>query len=368
MALLITAMLWGTSSALAQEDRLHAYGGDDCIERIDLVAVYYLTSEREPLPDWRERIEPMLRRCAAFHRREMTGRSTLEYRLLAEPFVSSATHGGLPQDDVNRFFWRLVNEVWESGVIEFREDCFPIVLVMADINFSPGYDDWTRVCDGEGCFLAPPHDDCAGHVTGSGEDRPGSRSGGARSVYWPERGIGLGLVTADGWRVPLKGSDCVVYHEGIGHAIGLPHPDPIDDSVMGMAQYRYFLNETWLNQDQKEAMGWRPQDLDYDNLFSQFSISHDPPAPRAGEAVTIQAHLPAGFEVERIQAEVQTDLWSLFRGLGEARVREMDEGGAIYEWDAPARGLDEGLAYRIRVETVCGQQEELWSYFKVREE
>ena len=96
-----------------------------------------------------------------------------------------------------------------------------------------------------------------GHIIG---DRhfPGAASGGARSLYQPDRGVGWGLVSGDGWRVPYSGTDCVVYHEGVGHPIGLPHPEPGDDSVMSLAQYKYWLNETWIDEPQKRKLGWQP--------------------------------------------------------------------------------------------------------------
>jgi hypothetical protein len=113
-----------------------------------------------------------------------------------------------------------------------ERDGFPIILVLSEINWRE-LDDFTRTrsVDGE-----TRHE---GNVSGDGRHFPGAESGGARAFYDANRGIGVGLVSADGWRVPYSGSDCVVYHEGVGHAIGLPHPEPGDDSVMGFAQYRY---------------------------------------------------------------------------------------------------------------------------------
>ena len=59
--------------------------------------------------------------------------------------------------------------------------------------------------------------------------------GGSRAVYWPEEHCGVGVISGDAWRVPLTGSDCVVYHEAIGHSIGLPHSG---SAMVGIAQKR----------------------------------------------------------------------------------------------------------------------------------
>ncbi|MBI1388284.1 MAG: hypothetical protein GC154_07540 [bacterium] len=364
VTLLFACCLFISARAEAQ---MHAFGGDDPIDRIGVRAVYYLPKGAAPLPDWRERLEYHLERAREFHQRELAGRSDLSYTIHAEPFISKDVQDDFPRDDVNNFYWKIMNEVWHSDAAIWDESRFPILLVFADCNFSPGYNDWTRVCDPERCFLEPPHAECAGHVTASGEDRPGTRCGGARSVYWAEKHIGLGLVTADGWRVPIKGTDCVVYHEGIGHAIGLPHPEPIDDSVMGLAQYVDSIQATWIDGDQKEAMGWTPAQVRRDDLFSTFSVSHVPLRPLAKKPVTIYASLPASFEVASIRAEIQTGLWSAFEPLPEP-YRFEDGANQGFAWTLAPRVLNECLAYRVRVHTADGASEQIWNYFKVRDE
>jgi hypothetical protein len=104
-------------------------------------------------------------------------------------------------------------------------------------------------------WSAPPRQ-IEGSADSQGMHFPGAEPEGSHASYLPGEGVGLGLVCGDGWRVPHSGSDCAVYHAGIGHPIGLPHPEPSDDSVMGLAQYNYWLTETWIDEAQKRALGW----------------------------------------------------------------------------------------------------------------
>ena len=345
---------------------MHTWNATDSIQEIDVQVVYYLEKNGWPLPDWRERVEYHMRRVQEFHHREFTGQSRMEYTLLPKPFLASATAEGFPGDDVNQFYWTIINEVWHSGKIHFQPNRFPILLVFANVNFSPGYDDWTRVCHPERCLFPSNHDQCAGHVTGEGEDRPGSRCGGARSVFWPEQHIGLSLVTADGWKVPIKGTDCVVYHEGIGHAVGLPHPEPIDNSVMGLAQYVDSLQKTWIDEDQKRKLGWTPEPIDHDPLFSSLSVSHRPSNPSASAPVEIVAELPSRFEIVSAELRVQTGLFNPFEMISESR-RESGEGIHRWSWTLPPVAKDHCVGYRVTVKTKDGLEETIWDYYKVRE-
>ncbi len=108
------------------------------------------------------------------------------------------------------------------------EGWIPILLVLSEINWRE-LDDFrrTRLVDGVATF--------DGSIDADGRHFPGAESGGSRARYLPEEGVGLGLVSGDGWRVPYSGSDCAVYHEGVGHSVGLFHPKPEDHSVMGRA-------------------------------------------------------------------------------------------------------------------------------------
>ncbi len=370
--LLITAfnLFLFTFSANAQNAEslpagMHVYGATDSIETIHAGVVYYVPFDGEPLLDWRERVEYHMRRAQKFHQREFSGQSNLIYSIYPSPFIASTARDGFPKDDVNKFYWHIINEVWHSGKIQFKPDCFPIVLVLSDINFAPGYDDWTRVYDRSNGFFEPPYDFCDGYIRGDGEDRPGSRCGGSRSVFWPEMHIGLGLVTADGWRVPIKGTDCVVYHEGLGHAIGLPHPEPIDNSVMGLAQYEDSIEKTWIHEGQKKSLGWLREGIDHTDLFSTFDVSHSPIKPSPQDQVTITASFNSRYKIKKIIAEVQTALREPFQFLGKGIVKT-EKGFTRVSWIMKPLESNQSAAYRVRIETMCGEREELWHYYKVR--
>lgn len=362
-------VFFGLSSFGDEASRLtagmHCVDSTDSIANIDVQAVYYIASDASPLSDWRERVEYHLKRAQKFHEREFAGQSTFHYTLMAQPFIASVTSGEFPKDDVNNFYWHIINEVWQSGKVLFSNKGFPILLVFSDMNYSPGYSDWTRECSGEGCLFPAPHSGCNGWVTGEGEDRPGSRCGGARSVYWKERQIGLGLVTADGWRVPILGTDCVTYHEGIGHAIGLPHPEPLNDSVMGLAQYAGSMEKTWVDDDQKKSLGWQPKDVDKSTLFSQFHIGHSPSRPLENLPVMVAATFPNHIKVKSIVAEYQDALEKPFQPLQKFRTAG-DTHTVTVEWKTPPLAKGESLAFRVRLVTEDGKTEEIWNYLKVR--
>src|SRR5690606_6776910 len=106
--------------------------------------------------------------------------------------------------------------------------------------------------------------------------------------------------------------DCVVYHEGVGHTVGLPHPEPGNGSVMSLGQYQGWLSESWLDDDQKRRLGWTPPETPFDrktDLYSTFRAVPEPPLPRPGESVALDLDWPPGVEVESCRVQVQTDLF-----------------------------------------------------------
>lgn len=355
--------IWGTDED--SPPNIHTFGGQDNIQHIHVYAVYYLHQNVTSLSDWNERIDYHLQRAQKFHHRELASQSRLTYSIYPKPFIATKSKDEFPKEDVNAFYWHIINDVWHSGKIEFAKDSFPILLVFSDMNFSPGYDDWTRTCDGKGCPFPEPHSDCQGWITDRGEDRPGSRCGGARSVYWPEKHIGLGLVTADGWRVPIKGSDCVVYHEGIGHAIGLPHPEPLNDSVMGLAQYVDSIQKTWIDEDQKETLGWQKTKINRLDLFSTFEVYHTPSKPSEKDSVTITATFPSHFSDYSIKAEYQTILTDAFQEIETPSIKKSDSMTHI-SWTLPPRPVGKCVGYRIRICASDNSTETIWNYFQIR--
>lgn len=352
---------------------LHTVGGKHDITRIHLTGVYLLPPGRVAIPDWRQRIEFYLSRVAKFHERELTGQSRIVWEIRPTPYVPTA-----PQTrpkDANEFFWRIAGEVREKAWKRAPNKGFPIVLVFSDTNFCPGYDEWSRACDAAKCICEPHGPGCNGHVTREGEERPGTCCGGARAVYWPEQNMGFGLLTADGWRVPLKGSDCVVYHEGVGHAIGLPHPDPIDNSVMGLAQYVTSLNVTSIKTAQKESLGWKrtpPADgapVEKTSVFSAFNTDYTPRVPTVRDRVIINATFSVDNVPRGVTAQYQT-AFGAWTALPEPRRIESSAAPGQprmlrLEWRLPLFNKPMFVSYRIIADTGPREQEQQWNLFRV---
>jgi len=338
---------------------LHTFDGRHEIETIHVTAVYFVTRDRNPLVDWRERLDYYRRRLEVFHRREFDGQSKLVIEVHDEPLISDKEAAEFRRGDQNETFFKTMEEVqaalaWPPPASQG----FPVLLVCSDFNWRE-LDDFKRqrLVDGR-----PVHE---GFIDGQGRHFPGAESGGARAVYLPEEGRGLGLVSADGWRVPYSGSDCVVYHEGIGHPIGLPHPEPIDDSVMGTAQYRYWLNETWVERSQKRALGWRPppRDLERPNdLFSRFTAVPEPAVPKPGQPVELALTWSDDAEVASVRLRLQTELRGAWR---EVPVEADGPPPPRLELGEFAEATP--VSYRLDVILKDGQQVELWGYFQVAE-
>lgn len=353
---LLPALL--TSAADAPD--LKTWDGRYSIREIEVTVVYFVPQDRRPLPDWRERVDYFARRIEKFHDREFNGQSKLTARVRDEPFRSEHSTAELRVGDANRIFFKTLGEV--DKAIEFGrgdDGAFPILLVLSDINWRP-LDDFYRLSAGadgdlkfEGTYI-------------DGRHVPGAKSGGARATYLRGRGVGWGLVSADGWRVPYRGSDCVAYHEGVGHPIGLPHTDRADANVMSMGQYRGWISESWVDEDHKRKLGWTPPDAPVDrsrDLFSTFRASPEPWAPQPGESVSLALDWPEGVEIASCKVELQTELFGPWR---EAACEigadgEPPRSVSLGAFDAPTP-----VGYRARVETKDGESAEIWGYFQVR--
>lgn len=335
---------------------IHTFGGTDDCSRIEVTAVYFLPKGRAPLPDWKERLAYFAARMEAFHNREYAGQSVARVAVWPQPFVSELTSERIRSDDPNAVFYTILGDIRARLGKPVATNAFPIYLAFSDINWQV-LDDFTRVHrETNG---VPVHE---GHIGGDGRHHPGAKSGGARASYLPHEHCGIGLVSADGWRVPYNGSDCVAYHEGMGHTTGLPHPDPINDSVMGTAQYRFPLNATWLDDDQKLKMGWakpaQPPDLSRD-LFTRFSALHEPAAPVTGQEVRVRFTWPEGAEIARLSIEVQTALFGPWHAVPLARLDRPDSASlGSFAGATP-------VSYRVRVTLRDGQQTAYWGYFQV---
>jgi hypothetical protein len=346
------------------DDSSHTFDGRYSIRTIDLTVVYLVPKDRRPLVDWRERVDYFMTRIQAFHHREAQRSSRLRIHVHPEPLIAGRTAEQLRGDNPDDTFHRSTSEARSALRWPKRDGGFPILLVLSEINWRE-LDDFrrTRVVDGTARF--------EGTVDAEGRHFPGAESGGARAVYDPEQGLGYGLVSADGWRVPYCGSDCVVYHEGIGHPIGLPHPEPIDDSVMGVAQYTSWINRTRVNDAQKRALGWRtgekpkrasgPLAEPRDDLFTAFTAEPSPAAPRPREPVRLLLRWPEGAKLQRLKVSVQTDVQGPWLDAPSVSDDRLPSSVPIGSFDRPAP-----VSYRAQATLRDGQSVELRGYFEVK--
>ena len=349
--LLVTVPCTGSSAA----EPLRTFDGKHDIRRVQVTVVYFVPRDRTPLSDWAERVRYFCRRIERFHARELQGESQLVVTMQKEPFHSERSCTELRGGDRDFIFWQTLREVEARLGFGRRPDgVFPILLVLSDINWRE-LDDFYRLRAVDGQF--------EGQII-AGRHFPGAESGGARALYFPQRGLAWGLVSADGWRVPYSGSDSVVYHEGVGHPIGLPHPEPGNDSVMSRAQYRYWLNETWIDDAQKRKLGWvaaPEKPAARTDLFSAFTAIPDPLSPKPGEPVSLRLTWPESARVRQCTVRLQTDL------TGPWHEVPRHPGGAA-PTSLPIGAFDRPTPVSYRVDAVLedGQDVELWGYFQVR--
>jgi hypothetical protein len=357
-----------------QAPGLTTWDGRHSIDTIRATVVYFVPSDRQPLPDWQERVEWLCERVRRFHHREFAGRSRLVTRIHPEPFRSATSTGALRGGDGDATFFRTLTEVDRTiDVGRDADGAFPVLLVLSDINWRP-LDDFSRQSPaGQGWKFDGALADGGLHV-------PGAAAGGSRAVYLADRGRGWGLVSGDGWRVPCRGSDCVVYHEGIGHAIGLPHPEPADGSVMSEGQYRSALAQSWVEAGQKKRIGFTADVAanapPADPVFDSFTATPEPAVPRPGQPVALRL-FPLDLIPPGLRVEVQTSLrgpWTSVPVEAEAIQKGLVSLG---RFDRPC-----GVGWRVtgptaKMDTEAGDDAKpvpvdgpsaatAWGYFQVR--
>ena len=350
-AAVVLACLASMSTATTTWDEQHD------TSQLDVTVVYFVPADREPLPDWQDRASYYCRRIEQFHDREFHGTSTLTTHLIPEPLISQRTTAQLRQGDGDAIFFATLREAAERLTFGNGPRAgFPVLLVLSEINWRP-LDDFYRV--------KPTADGFAfeGNFNGS-EHFPGATSGGARATYLADRGVGWGLVSADGWRVPYRGSDCVVYHEGCGHTVGLPHPEPANGSVMSLGQYRGWISESWLDREQKIRLGWEPQDRPespQQKLFTAFRALPEPRLPKPGEPVALRLTWPKHVKVSSLRVRYQTAIASPWVDVPQAWGGDAPQQATLASFDR-----ETPVSYRIDVKTADGATAELWGYFQVR--
>jgi len=330
---------------------------------VEVTMVYFVPSDRVPLSDWRQRVDYYSKRIEQFHGREFQGQSKLTTVVRPEPFISGLSTSQLRVGDANQIYYRTLNEVdrrlkFAPSTQEAKQGrkAFPILLVLSEINWRP-LDDFFRVKSTNRGFVFE------GNYNG-GQHFPGATSGGARALYNPSRGIGWGLVSADGWRVPYRGSDCVVYHEGCGHTVGLPHPEPGNGSVMSMGQYRGWISESWLDKEQKTRLGWTPKEVSEDTqleLFSTFRAIASPTVPQPGQSVRLKLDFPPGAMVKALRVQLQTSVTGPWVEVPQRWEGATPGVALLGKFDRPTP-----VSYRVNVTLLSGETAELWGYFQVR--
>ena len=355
----LALVLLAFANAKSASGQLKTWDGQHRVDAIDVTIVYFVPKDAMPLPDWKERLSYYAGRIERFHARELDGQSVLSAKVVEAPFRSKLTTEELRRGDANAIFFRTLGEVDAS--LEFgrgERRGFPILLVLSEINWRP-LDDFYRVRpQGDGWQFEGNYN--------AGRHFPGAESGGARATYLADRGVGWGLVSGDGWRVPYSGTDCVVYHEGVGHSIGLPHNEPADSAVMSLGQYNGWINQSWLDEGQKKKLGWiAPEEAkSKNNLFTQFTALPEPLVPRPNMEVKLKLTLPDGAKLKSAQLRIQTDVrgpWVEFARTQVGSEQNNDE-LSLGKFDRATP-----VSYRLNVELEDGQREELWGYFQVRE-
>ncbi|MEZ6086702.1 MAG: hypothetical protein R3C05_01450 [Pirellulaceae bacterium] len=352
----VLVLFWlGTASAGTK-----TWDGKHDTRRIEVTAVYFVPSDRQPLPDWRDRMSYFCRRIEQFHLREFGTQSRMQATIHEEPLISELTTRELRVGDGDAIYYRTLSEV--DRRLEFarqKGEAFPILLVFSDINWRP-LDDFYRLHPTEDGTL-----EFEGNYSNQ-EHFPGAASGGARAAYFADRGVGWGLVSADGWRVPYRGSDCVVYHEGCGHTVGLPHPEPGNGSVMSLGQYMGWISESWLDKEQKSKLQWEPEDLESDlqmQLFSTFRAIPEPLVPKPNESSGLKLDWPQDVNVKSLRVRFQTSINSPWIDVPQELVDgEVPDRATLGSFDR-----ETPISYRVDAELRDGETAELWGYFQVRD-
>jgi hypothetical protein len=156
----------------------------------------------------------------------------------------------------------------------------------------------------------------------------------------------------------------VIYHEGCGHTVGLPHPNQGNGSVMSGAQYLGWISESWLDKDQKSRLGWTPHEFtpnEQIELFSHFRAIPDPAVPKPNQEVRLALVWPEHAKVKSLRIRLQTAI-----GIPWIEVPQSWEGTVPSFASLGTFDRATPVSYRIDAELESGATTELWGYVQVR--
>ncbi|MBW3595825.1 MAG: hypothetical protein KY475_00965 [Planctomycetes bacterium] len=269
----------------------HVYNREDVsIRHVRLKAVYLVPKDRTPSAGWQDDLTNILPRLKNFHEREfrtarggefskmslelhgpVTGaKSTDGYRDLGDDFYGKMVREVRELDRAGG----LTHPVYESASVEDQAGppSVTVYLIFADWGLedvapASHYQKclWDEAAHDYVCHGEPPSArdwlDERGYFVGgnapAGYDLSDiSQAGGSQARFWgidDELGAyGAGIVTEEGWKHPeIEGTAVVAYHEGPGHSLGMPHPEPEaanarNPGVMGLALYNSTLEDAYI--------------------------------------------------------------------------------------------------------------------------
>lgn len=346
------------------------------LSAIETLMVYFVPRDRVPLRDWRARVDYYGKRIVAFHHREFGGASSLDVICAPAPLISTHSTSELREGDASDIFMRTLKEVAMSARFPQKKchSVFRTLLVLSDITWRP-FDDFHQLrLDGAG--RVPVWDGLITTEHASGlrlHVVAASPAGGSRSSYRDlmirsvdQRGVGWGIVSADGWRTPLTGTDCTVYHEGLGHLLGMVHPngDPAEErSVMQRGQNYGWLNESWIDAASRASMGALHRQPPPSDLFTDFTAIPTDATPLPGSRVVLSLSWPpAACAVASGIVLIQTSIHGAWTEATRLSPGPPPSTVDIGVFDRPTP-----VSYRIIVSIANGEIVELWGYFQVRD-
>jgi hypothetical protein len=133
---------------------------------------------------------------------------------------------------------------------------------------------------------------------------------------------------------------------------------------MSLAQYRFWLHQTWIDESQKRKLGWQAQGngpLEHEDLFSVFTAVPQPPIPRPNEEVSLRLSWPPQAQVQQCTARLQTELFGPWHEVPVNVKGPAPESVAIGRFDRATP-----VSYRVEATLEDGQDVALWGYFQVR--